>query len=78
LLANKKDEKLGFYLLMINMDDPENDVQYLISWPNKLDFANCNLYLMKEEEKEYIICSYKSIGINTYNVFVFDLSTMLI
>ena len=63
---------------MINIENPEDDVEYLISWTNKLDFSNCNMYLMKEENKNYIICSFKQIGINTFNVFVFDLETKLI
>ena len=31
-----------------------------------------------EYEKPSIVISYKSIGINTYNVFVIDLTTSLI
>ena len=63
----------------------------LISWNNKLDIGNCDMTIMTEEQRidehsekthtsHSIVVSYKMIGINTYNVFIFDLeaSTNLI
>jgi len=81
VLANKKDQKLGYYLIELDMVDPTKH-HYLINWTNKLDISNCDMSLMIEnnngEVRENIVVSYKSIGINTFNVFVFDLTTRLI
>ena len=53
ILANKKDLRLGYYLLMIDNSDPHKDAgkpqRYLINWTNKLDFADANMYIMKEK-----------------------------
>lgn len=50
VLANKKDHKLGYYLFMIDMKNPEEEeYTYLVNWNNKLDIADCDLQLMKEE-----------------------------
>lgn len=85
ILANKKDGKLGFYLLRFDLNNPDEKVSFLICWNNKLDIADCDMNLMTEslsteingEKVDYInrqmVVSYKMIGINTYNVFVFDL-----
>lgn len=66
----------------MDINDPGNQHQYLINWTNKLDIANSDMYHMVEhkdgERKEYLVVSYKSVGINTFNVFVFDLETQLI
>lgn len=84
VLANKKDHKLGYYLFMIDLQNPEHEYTYLINWNNKLDIADCDLQIMREkdaftgENKHFIVVSYKSIGINTYNVFVIDLDDKLI
>ncbi len=85
ILANRKDKKLGFYLLRLDLNDLEAKPTYLICWNNKLDIADCDMNLMTEHTKttigdkevQYVnrqmVVSYKMIGINTYNVFVFDL-----
>lgn len=51
-----------------------------MNWSNKLEIGNCDLFMMNktEHDNQSIIISYKSIGINTYNVFVIDLETSLI
>ena len=78
ILCNKRDERLGFFLLRFDTSRPKNNCEYLINWPNKLDIGNCDLYSMKEGEDDNIVISFKSIGINTYNVFVIDINTKLI
>ena len=84
VLANKKDHKLGYYLFAIELNRPHENYEYLINWNNKLDIGNCDLQLMKETNKvtgnvdRFIVVSYKSIGINTMNVFVIDLESKLI
>ena len=89
VLANKRDMRLGFYLFKIFINDPyprpEDRAEYLINWPNKLEIGNCDLFMMYEQEEvdgkevdvQSIIISYKSIGINTYNVFVIDINSSL-
>ena len=84
VLANKKESKLGYYLFSIDLNNPFAESEYLINWSNKLDIGNCDLHLMKEMSpttgkiQDYIVVSYKSIGINTFNVFVIDLQDKLI
>ena len=76
VLANKHNGQLGFYLLRFNLDNP-SDSKFIINWDNKLDIDDCAIFLMSEagwgQEPDSIICSYKMIGFNTYNVFVIDL-----
>lgn len=82
MLSNKKDGKLGYYLFDVDIEDPNADSQYLINWNNKLDIGNCDMHMMSEikdgVEENAIVISYKSIDINTFNVFVIDLHTNLI
>ena len=83
ILANKKESRLGYFLLSISIDEPDEPPEYLIRWSNKLDIGNCDMHLLKETDKSgvnqnSIVISYKSIGINTFNVFVIDLKTKLI
>ena len=73
-MANKKDKRLGFYVLSLDQDDPSKKAEYLICWSNKLDIGSCDLNIMIENDgTESIVVSYKMININTYNVFVIDL-----
>ena len=83
VLANKKDHKLGYYLFSIDIENPQKKCEYLINWNNKLDIGNCDMQLMTEVDangkvSEFIVVSYKCIGINTFNVFVIDLESKLI
>jgi len=90
VLANKKESKLGYYLLEVDCRCPDEDSKYLIRWSNKLDIGNCDLHLMTEDiydkknkdlvlrRERSIVVSYKCIGINTFNVFVIDLESTLI
>ena len=87
VLANKRHGNLGYFLLMIKIDNPEEECIYLIQWVNKLDIGNCDMYILDEccpdhggldEKSHSIVVSYKCIGINTFNIFVFDLHSKLI
>ena len=81
VFANKKSDRLGYYFFSINIERPEEDIDYFINWTNKLDIACCDLNVLKEwcpARQKYlksIIMSFKSIGINTYNVVVIDIET---
>ena len=75
VLANKKEKRLGYYLFKVNVYDPEEESEYLINWTNKLDIGDCDLFMLgaSGQDNKSIVISYKSIGINTYNVFIIDL-----
>lgn len=81
VLANKHKGKLGFYMIHFNLNNPKES-HYYISWNNKLDIGDADMYPMSEGEgsnkKDFILVCYKMIGVNTYNVFVFDQVSHLI
>jgi hypothetical protein len=60
-------------LFVIDTEKPKDEATYLISWTNKMDFADCSLFMMKENGQKALVICYKSIGINTFNVFVIDI-----
>ena len=82
ILANKRDNRLGIYIFSMDMNNPTKPANYLINWSNKLDIADCDLHLMQITKgrfiKKSLVVSYKSIGINTFNVSVIDLKTKLV
>lgn len=92
VLANKKDQLLGYYLLMVDIENPEKPANYLINWTNKCGISSVDLHFLEDaydddfdddptkeaEMRKYLVVSYKAEGINTYNVFVFDIVTKLI
>ncbi len=56
ILANKKDNKLGFYLYKLDFSKPfsgkeRKESNYLIRWNNKLDIADVDVALMDEKDK---------------------------
>lgn len=79
ILANKYEEKLGFFIIRIDAKDPEGDNLFLAKWKNKLDIANASLNVLRHQDSDgnmfkELIIAYKSININTYNVTVMDIS----
>lgn len=73
------------------IDDPEKPAVYLINWSNKTSISQIDLNFLEDsyddnfddsdsegERKKYLVVSYKAEGINTYNVFVFDIETRFI
>ena len=83
VITNKKNDILGYYLFMINLEDPEADYEYLINWSNKSNIRNVDLAFLEEKDRDgtdgnRLAVSYKREGVNTYNVFVFDIRTRLI
>jgi len=78
-LCNKKREEVGFFLIKFGAFNPIKKFE-LINWKHKLDIGDCNIYFTRGMDpvtnnyyKELVI-SYKTIYINTYNVFVKDIS----
>tara|TARA_B110000285_G_scaffold74141_1_gene85490 strand:+ start:1601 stop:2065 length:465 start_codon:yes stop_codon:yes gene_type:complete len=84
LFTNKKEKKLGYYFLRIPVKDPTVEkTEYFIKWTNKLDCGDCNIDMIYEGHSkcstthQYAILSFKSVGINTFNVLVFDVKHKL-
>ena len=73
IVANKKDEKLGLYLIKFSQDNPA-DYSFILEWTNRLDVDDVDVYLIRNEEKntKELVVSYKSIYINTQNVVIID------
>jgi hypothetical protein len=49
ILANKRFERLGFFLLSFDLNNYDKPCDYLISWSNKLDIDDCGIHMMHEK-----------------------------
>jgi hypothetical protein len=80
MLANKCQGMLGYYLMEIDEFDPCNvEPLLLINWKSKLDIGDASMFTIQHKDKgRYLVLSYKSIYINTYNVLVVSLKNKLI
>ena len=84
LVCNMVEEKLGFYVLKIDEENPlPKDDNFLIKWSNKLNFGNTSLNILRsrvkdangnEVEHKELIIGYKKIFVNVYDVIVMDIS----
>jgi len=74
-LCNKKREDIGFFLIKFNELNPLKK-EDLTMWKHKLDIGDCNIYVTRgidQVSKKYykeLVIAYKTIYINTYNVYV--------
>lgn len=75
ILANKFQDKLGFFLIRMAADDPDNH-RFLTRYKNKLDIGDCSICVMRDRDEGFkeLVISYKTIYINTYNVHVLDIT----
>mgnify|MGYP006087666979 CR=1 FL=1 len=80
LLANKYEEKLGFFLIRVSEFNPTKDYKFLTKWKNKLDLGDATINVMRHQNadgtqkyKELVI-AYKTIYINTFNLTIMDIS----
>lgn len=82
ILANKRHHRVGLYLLVVDMNNPQ-DVQMLLNVETKLLIADTDMHLQilmdpnekiepQVSHKRVIVC-FKCIDINTYNVLIIDL-----
>ena len=93
VLANKREDVVGYYLFMVEIADPSKPAEYLINWPNKTAIASVDLDFLWDNydddftddqegdqcaSKKHLCVSYKAEGLNTYNLFVFDIETKII
>jgi len=78
---------------MVEIEDPARPAEYLINWSNKTAISSVDLNFLwdnydddftdDKEADEYskkknLCVSYKAEGLNTYNLFVFDIETKII
>lgn len=76
ILSNKQDEKLGFFVLKIDLDDKDpTNGKFLIKWKKKLDIGDANFFILRNPTLKFkeIVISYKTIYVNVYNILVLDL-----
>ena len=75
ILANKYFGKLGFFLLLVPEDDPKEGY-FLMKFKDKLDIGDANIYVLwnKDLNIKELVCSYKTIFINTYSILNLDIS----
>ena len=81
VITNKKDNVLGYYVFIIDTTKPNAEYEYIIKWTNKLSISGVDLSMMrcKNTNKAHrLVVSFKCEGINTYNIFVFDINTKLL
>ena len=73
-----KDGQMGFYLIKFSVDNP-NDIKYLTMWRHNLDIDDANMYICRGKNEngnfKELVVGYKTIGINTYNTVILDLSS---
>ena len=49
ILANKKNEMLGYYLFDVSINNPLEESKYLINWNNKLNISNVDMHILEED-----------------------------
>lgn len=76
LLANKFKEKLGIFLIRFDENNPMEHC-FVLRWKNKLDIADASIKIVRNHKNKYkeLVVSFKTIFINTFNVFVLDISS---
>ena len=75
ILANKFDEKLGFFVIRMDEHNPDKEFKFLTKYKNQLDISDCDIFVMRNGGQKELIISYKTIYINTFNVIIMDISS---
>ena len=84
VMANKREQRLGFYLLRIPQRDPvkaasgedwekEKEEMFFMNYRGKLEIGDVDMHILKEDGDTHLIVSYKTIYINVYSLKVIDL-----
>ena len=68
----------GLFLIRFSESDPKKYLFHL-KIKNKLEVNDCSIFVSRAYTKEgkrfkELICGYKTININTYNLIVYDIS----
>ena len=76
ILANKYQEKLGFFVLRMYEDDPTKS-KFLIKFKNKLDIGDATITILRNEKTKIkeIVIGFKTIFLNTFSTFAMDITT---
>ena len=79
ILSNKYNEKLGFFVLRMDEQNPEykDGSRFLMKVKNKFDIGDTNIFVLRDKKKgiKELIISNKTIYINTYEIKSLDIST---
>ena len=69
VLANKKNEKLGLYLVQFDEEEP-SEHNFFLKYQSKLDIGDAHVSIMRNKRHGYkeLLIAYKSIYMNTYTV----------
>ena len=61
----------------LDSEEDPNDYQFFLKWKNKLDIGNADVQIIKNKDSKYkeLLVSYKSIYMNTYTLYILDIST---
>lgn len=51
ILANKFEEKLGFFIIRVNAKDPKKH-KFLTRWKNKLDIGDANIFVLRHANRD--------------------------
>ena len=80
ILANKRDEKLGTFLIKIHelniMKDAEQaqkEHMFILNLKNRLCIDDVDMYVLKDKNRRQLVVSHKTQYINIYSVLVIDL-----
>lgn len=78
ILTNKYLGQYGLFLIRFSEEDPRKFLFHL-RIKNKLEVNDCSIFVSRSytaEGKRFkeLICGYKTININTYNLIVYDIS----
>lgn len=75
ILANKFEERLGFYLIRFAEKDV-NNYKFMIKHKNKLDIGDAIIAINNRSAmSRELVVAYKTIYINTYTIMVLDITT---
>ena len=76
-LANKRNGLIGFYLIKFEETNP-GSFSFIVMWKTLLDIGDATIAIQRgldtQGEFKELIIGYKTININTYNIYVLDLS----
>ena len=77
-MTNKYEGKLGFFLIRFSEFNP-NKFNFHLKIKNKLEVGDCSIFVCRSQDQKgtkfkELVCGYKTININTYNLIVYDIS----
>ena len=77
LLCNRRHGKIGFFLVKFTSNAPKK-FKFMIMINNNLDIGDVNMQILRGNDStgsfKELVCGYKTIYINVYNLDVFDMS----